>query len=138
MSAAPLLEARSKGVEAVLRVLRFVAIGLGATMLYAILALLFESTLTFDPVPASILAYGFAAAFSYFGHKLFTFVSAGEHRKEAPRFIATASVGLVVATAAPSIFTYMLGLPSWVAVGVTCTVIPLANLLVLEKWVFAK
>jgi putative flippase GtrA len=138
MSAAPLPEARSKGVAAVLRLLRFAAIGLGATILYAILALLFESALTVDAVTASVLAYGLAAAFSYFGHKLFTFASAGDHQKEAPRFIATALAGLVIAAATPTIFTHMLALPSWIAVGATCVVIPLANLLVLEKWVFAN
>ncbi len=124
--------------ETGLRVLRFAMIGLAATLLYAVLAITFEAAFRLGPVPASVLAYGCSAAFSYFGHKFITFLSAGEHRKEAPRFIATALAGFGLATAAPAILTHWLGLPSWVAIAFTCLVIPLVNLLVLDRWVFSS
>jgi putative flippase GtrA len=116
----------------------FAAIGLGATVLYAILALLFERGLGVKAVVASVLAYAIAGSFSYLGHKVITFASAADHRREAPRFAATALVGLAIATGAPGLLTHLLGLPSWAAVAFTCLAVPAASFTAMQRWVFAR
>ncbi|RUT98940.1 GtrA family protein [Mesorhizobium sp. USDA-HM6] len=119
---------------------RFGSVGIVATILYASLAALFGGSkwIGFAPVEASLAAYAAAALFSYLAHKFFTFMSAGPHRSEAPRFLLLTLTGLAVAYAAPSLLTVKLGLPFVVPVLVTCVVIPALNLLVLDRWVFAE
>lgn len=124
------------GALAVWRVVRFALVGIGATVLYALLALAFESRLAMSPVAASVLAYAVAAIFSYCGHKFVTFMSDGAHRQELPRFVLLTVTGFGVASALPYLFANLLGQPSWVPVLLTCVLIPMVNLIVLDRWVF--
>lgn len=118
---------------------RFGSVGIAATILYAVLAAVFaRADLGFTPVQASLAAYGAAALFSYLAHKSFSFMSAGSHRSEAPRFLLLTATGLGVAYAAPKLFTVMLGLPLFVPILLTCLIIPALNLIVLDRWVFAE
>lgn len=114
---------------------RFALIGVGATVLYGVLALVLARALA--PVQASVAAYAVATLFSYLGHKFVTFMSDGAHRTEAPRFLMLSAVGFAIATVLPALFTNLLGWPPIVAVIATCIVVPLLNLLVLDRWVFA-
>ncbi|MDX8466006.1 GtrA family protein [Mesorhizobium sp. VK23B] len=119
---------------------RFGTVGIIATILYAVLAAFFSRAgwIGLAPVEASFVAYAAAALFSYLAHKFFTFMSAGSHSAEAPRFLLLTLTGLAVAYAAPILLTVKLGLPFVVPVLVTCLVIPALNLLVLDRWVFAE
>jgi putative flippase GtrA len=138
MPAAPLPKERLHAGPIGFRVLRFATIGIGATFLYAGLSLFLEEVFDLSSIGASITGYAIAASFSYLGHKYFTFLSAGEHREEVPRFVVTVLTGLGIATIAPFFFTYFLGLASWVAIAFTCIVIPATNLVVLDRWVFSN
>lgn len=115
---------------------RFALIGVGATLLYAVLALLMSDAL--PPVPASLAAYAVATAFSYLGHKFVTFVSEGAHRTEMPRFLVLTLAGFGIATALPAVLTSMLGWPPAIAVLLTCVLVPAVNFFVLDRWVFAR
>ncbi|TIL83126.1 MAG: GtrA family protein [Mesorhizobium sp.] len=119
---------------------RFGSVGIAATILYAVLAAVFARAdrIGFTPVQASLAAYAAAALFSYLAHKSFSFMSAGPHRSEAPRFLLLSATGLGVAYAAPTLFTVMLGLPLFVPILLTCLVIPALNLIALDRWVFAR
>jgi putative flippase GtrA len=120
--------------------MRFGLVGVAATAVYATLAVLLmdQQWVGFTAVQASLSAYAAAALFSYLAHKSVTFMSHGRHRTEAPRFLLLTAAGLVVAYIAPALLTDMLGLPRIVPVLITCAVIPALNLLVLDRWVFAR
>jgi putative flippase GtrA len=119
--------------------MRFGLVGIAATALYAALASVLMSPKWFglSAVRASLAAYAAAALFSYLAHKGVTFMSRGRHRAEAPRFLLLTATGLAVAYGAPALLTGMLGLPGIVPVLVTCIAIPVLNLIVLGRWVFA-
>ncbi|MDX8500829.1 GtrA family protein [Mesorhizobium sp. VK4C] len=118
---------------------RFASVGLVATILYAVLTAVFARSdwLALAPVEASLAAYAAASLFSYLAHRSFTFMSAGSHRWQAPRFALLTLAGLAVAYAAPSLLTVTFGLPLVVPVLLTCLAIPALNLLMLDRWVFA-
>jgi putative flippase GtrA len=119
--------------------MRFGSVGIVATVIYAALAsaLMSEKWLSWSPVQASLVAYSAAALFSYFAHKAVTFMSRGQHRREAPRFLLLTATGLVVAYCTPALLTGFLGLPGIVPILITCIAIPVVNLIVLGRWVFA-
>lgn len=118
----------------------FWIVGLGATVLYAVLAALFSigETALLRPGTGSVLAYAIAAAFSYTGHKYFTFVSDGAHRFEAPRFVALTLLGLAISFALPAVLSGILGVPAAIPIVLTCLLVPLVNYLVLSRWVFVR
>ncbi len=113
----------------------FAVVGLAATALYAALALLFGS-FGWSAVGASVAAYVLAAAFSYAGHKFLTFMSPGSHSSELPRFVASTALGLGLATALPLVLSSWFGMPNIVPVVATCTVVPVVNFVLLDRFVF--
>ncbi|CDX37364.1 Gtra family protein [Mesorhizobium sp. SOD10] len=120
------------------RLVRFLVTGIGATLLYALLAAAFSAATPMKPALSSVLAYALAAVFSYAGHKCFTFVSSGAHRFEAPRFAVLTLIGLTTSFALPASLTDGLGLPTQIPVALTCLLVPLFNYVVLRHWVFGK
>ncbi len=119
---------------------RFLIIGLGATLIYAVLAALLSTgeTALMRPAAGSVLSYAIAAVFSYAGHKYFTFVSHGAHRFEAPRFVLLSLVGLAISLLLPVVLSGLLGLSALVPILATCILIPIVNYVVLRYWVFAS
>ncbi|TIU29379.1 MAG: GtrA family protein, partial [Mesorhizobium sp.] len=99
-------------------------------------ALLLADWAPLSTTSASIIAYAIAGAFSYAGHKYFTFVSAGAHRFELPRFLLLNATGLAIAAALPGLLTGRLGMPAAVPVLLTCVAVPLVNYIMLGRWVF--
>jgi putative flippase GtrA len=133
-------EARSPAGAGLKLLARFGLVGIAATILYAVLAVVLVKweRIGLTPVQASLAAYAAAAVFSYLAHKSLTFMSSGSHRSEAPRFLLLTATGLAIAYAAPALLTVKLGLPPMIAILVTCLLIPAANLLTLDRWVFAQ
>ncbi|MEX0955309.1 MAG: GtrA family protein [Rhizobiaceae bacterium] len=120
------------------RITKFISIGVTATILYAACAgLLAVGPLARAPAAASLLAYVIAALFSYAGHKFFTFMSAGAHRIEAPRFAVLTLFGVAISYALPTLLTVRLGLPVAVPILLICMFIPAVNFVVLGRWVFS-
>ena len=93
------------GLRPAKRPARFLIIGLGATLIYAVLATMLSTgePALMRPAAGSVLSYAIAAAFSYAGHKYFTFVSDGAHRFEVPRFVVVTLVGLAVSLIMPAL-----------------------------------
>ena len=119
------------------RLMRFAGVGGAATLIYAGLAAGFGA-LGVRAVGASLLAYGLAGLFGYFGHKRVTFRSDRAHAEEAPRFAAASVMGAAIATAAPLVLTDAARLPGFVAIGFTCVAVPAMNFLVLDLLVFSR
>jgi len=118
------------------RLFRFGSVGVAATLLYAAIAWGLTAGARMGAAPASLTAYAMAGVFSYLAQKRFTFRSSAAHGDAAPRFIAASLVGAGIAAAAPLILTDQLRLPAFVAIAVTCGLVPLMNYLVLDRLVF--
>ncbi|MET3578747.1 putative flippase GtrA [Mesorhizobium robiniae] len=121
------------------RLLKFASVGLAATILYALCAGLFASAGSryLSPALASVAAYAIAAIFSYLGHKFFTFMSAGSHQFEAPRFAVLTGFGLAAAYLLPMVLVGQFGLPVAIPILLTCILIPVVNFVVLDRWIFS-
>ena len=120
----------------IFRLARFGVVGVGCSVLYAVLAWSLTSWAGLPPTTASVAAYTLAGVASYLGQKLFTFRSDARHADAAPRFLALFAVGAAIAAAAPLLLTQRLGLPPIVAIVFTCAAVPLINYVVLGKLVF--
>ncbi|MBZ9818196.1 GtrA family protein [Mesorhizobium sp. CA4] len=114
------------------RSIRFLVTGIGATLLYALLAAAFSTAMS--PVLASLFAYALAATFSYAGHTYFN----GAHRLEVPRFAVLTLVGLAMSFVLPLTLSERLALPAWIPIALTCLLVALINYVVLRHWAFGK
>lgn len=137
MPAAPVSESRVAALNTMKLLARFGAVGLSATALYAVLAFILGQGAHFAPVRASLTAYAAAAAYSYVAHKIVTFMSPGQHRSEAPRFLVATAAGFAVAYLAPAVLVGWLGLPPALPIVVTSLLVPVVNFVLLSRWVFA-
>jgi putative flippase GtrA len=119
---------------------RFAVVGVGATLVYGVLAVALTrgGPGEANSAAASFAAYLIAAIFSYAGHKFFTFVSSGSHAFEAPRFAALTLFGLVLSWLLPALLADRLGLPPEIPIVLTCVLVPVINYVVLGRWVFAS
>lgn len=118
--------------------LRFGSVGIAATLLYFVLALIMERAGLLGTTSASLVAYAVAALFSYFAHRNFTFGSTQPHGTAMPRFIVTTICGALLALALPLVLHDWLQWPAYVALAAVCIVIPVTNLVVLRLWVFSE
>ncbi|MDA4845324.1 GtrA family protein [Hoeflea poritis] len=127
-----------RGSKAFHLVSKFALVGLSATLLYAVLATVFEMQLgaSLGQATVSIAAYAIAALFSYSAHRVFTFASNGAYRLEIPRFALLTATGAALSFALPAFIGGFLGLPMFVSVACVCVVIPLINFVALDRWVF--
>ncbi|WP_353643947.1 GtrA family protein [Mesorhizobium sp. WSM2239] len=113
----------------------FVSVGVAATILYFVLASSTSVILQVSPSISSVVAYLLSAVFSYCGHKYLSFTSSGAHTIEAPRFVVTTTLGLLIAYLLP-LAAERMGLPHFVAYAAVCLVVPMVNFVLLKRWVF--
>jgi putative flippase GtrA len=117
------------------RLATFASVGAVATIGYAVIA----EGLVFVGVKslwASLTAYVICTCWSYLGHKRFTFASAGLHRVEAPRFVLTTFVGLLVALGMPLLFAQFFGPSPYLAILATCVLVPIISFIASQRFVF--
>ncbi len=65
---------------------KFASVGVIATGIHVVMALLLNSTFGFAALSANFLAYLIASTFSYFGNWLWTFEKMGTLKQSLPRF----------------------------------------------------
>ncbi|MDQ2632904.1 MAG: GtrA family protein [Pseudomonadota bacterium] len=111
-----------------------------STLIYAAVALLLSSPAGagLDATPASVAAYLAGAVFSYSGHRVVTFMSAGAVAFEVPRFAAATAAGLTLSTLLAAILTDLGGLPVWIPVVLTSTLVPAMNFIIFRNYVFVS
>jgi len=114
----------------------YIAIGVFNAALYIALGAALEA-LGFSVFLAGVLAFLPCVTLSYIGHKTKTFRSSGRHLHEAPRFLATALIGLALSAVAPQVVVN-LGLPPVVGFVFTSLAVPVVNLIAMRFWVFAN
>jgi putative flippase GtrA len=115
--------------------LRFIGVGGSAAMVYFSAALLFDRAFGLPPVWASILAYVASAAFSFLGHKLYTFNTTGNSRAEAIRFAISAGIGFLLASLIPYLLSSYSSVYSYLAVLV---IVPTVSFIMLKCFVFSE
>jgi putative flippase GtrA len=117
------------------RLATFASVGAIATVAYGIIA---ESLVFFGLklLWASLIAYAISATWSYLGHKYFTFASRGKHVIEAPRFILTTGIGLLIAVGMPTLIAKLFGPSPYIAVLATCILVPILSFVASQRFVF--
>ncbi len=124
------------GPEDPWRVVRFAIVGVGSTLIYAVLAYLFTVRLQLPAVVGSVLAYCCGAVFSYTTHRRVTFRSDRPVVEEVSRFAGISFAGWIVAIISPLILTNAWGLPPIVAIVFASIAVPLLSFLGMERFVF--
>jgi len=118
-------------------VLRFLIVGGGNTLLYAVLSLLFMWLLPFSKQVSSTLAYLAGIPVAFIAYKTFVFRagSTTSHR-EILRFLVTHSVNLVVSYVMVAVLCSGLGLPREVGVLASCAAFAIIGYILMKLWVF--
>lgn len=124
------------GPEDPWRIVRFGIVGVGSTLIYAVLAWIFTVRMEMPAVVGSILAYCCGAVFSYTTHRRVTFRSRQSVRHEAPRFAGISFAGWIVAIISPLILTNAWGLPPIVAIVFASVAVPILSFIGMERFVF--
>lgn len=115
------------------QVLRFAGIGVLASGLYFALATGLSSFAGLAAVPASVLAYGVSAVFSYNGHRQITFRGGDVAPADKVRFVMTTAFGLLLALFIPHVLAGYAPVVSFTAV---LLIVPLCSFLLLKFFVF--
>jgi putative flippase GtrA len=118
-------------------ILRFIAVGGGATLIYFLLATSFANLGYLLPT-ASAAAYLVSSAFSFIGHRAFTFASRGPLFGEIGRFVPLNLAGLAASLLAPIVMTNGMGLAPAYATLTSCVVVPSINYLAMRGLVFCR
>lgn len=118
-------------------VLRFLIVGGGNTLLYAVLSLLFMWLLPFSKQVCSILAYLAGIPVAFLAYKTFVFrAEAATSHSEILRFLVTHSVNLVVSYVMVAVLCGPLGLPREVGVLASCAAFAIIGFILMKLWVF--
>jgi fatty acid desaturase/putative flippase GtrA len=116
----------------------YAAVGGATALLYLAVALALTHGLAVAPFQASLAGFAAALPFSYLGHKFLTFGSREEHRRELPRFIASAVVGFFASAGVPELAVRLWGWSPEAGYLAACVVVPALNYLLLSLWVFVN
>jgi hypothetical protein len=74
----------------------YAAVGLAATAVHLLAALLLHSLAGFGPLSANAAAFALAWSVSYAGNHLLTFEAGARHRQAMPRFIVVSGIGFAL------------------------------------------
>lgn len=120
-------------------ILRFLIVGGGNTLLYAVLSLLFMSLLPFSKQVSSTLAYLTAIPVAFLAYKKFVFrAGAATSHSEILRFLVTHGVNLVVSYVMVAVLCGGFGLPREVGVLASCAAFAIIGYILMKLWVFRR
>lgn len=118
-------------------ILRFLVVGGGNTLLYAVLSLLFMWILPLSKQVSSTLAYLTAIPVAFLAYKKFVFRAGPEIRhSEILRFLVTHGVNLVVSYVMVAVLCGSFGLPREVGVVASCAAFAIIGYVLMKLWVF--
>ncbi len=112
---------------------RFTTIGLGASALYFIFALVLESMLHLPTVLASLLAYIGAAVFGFLGHRIYTFASTSNPKVEMIRFGIATVIGICLSIIIPLVLKSQPPVFAFLAV---LLIVPVVSFILMKFFVF--
>lgn len=118
-------------------VLRFLIVGGGNTLLYAVLSLLFMWLLPFSKQVSSTLAYLAGIPVAFLAYKTFVFrAGSARSHSEILKFLVTHGVNLVVSYVMVAVLCGGLGLPREVGVLASCAAFAIIGYILMKLWVF--
>lgn len=118
-------------------VLRFLIVGGGNTLLYAVLSLLFMWILPFTKQVSSTLAYFIGIPVAFVGYKTLVFrAGTGFSHSEILRFLVTHAINLVLSYVIVAVLCGGLGLPREVGVLASCAAFAVVGYVLMKIWVF--
>jgi putative flippase GtrA len=118
------------------QILRFFAVGGGATLVHVAAALVFNAALGIRPLVANFLAFLVAWGLSYWGNWRWTFRAESAHGRAMPRFFAVSLALFFVNQAIVYVAVERLGWPFWAALSVVVAVVPAAGFAASRLWAF--
>lgn len=120
-------------------ILRFLIVGGGNTLLYAVLSLLFMWILPLSEQVSSTLAYLTAIPVAFLAYKTFVFRAGSRiSHSEVLRFLITHGVNLVVSYVMVAVLCGGLGLPREVGVLASCAAFAVIGYILMKLWVFKR
>lgn len=115
---------------------RFAAVGLTNGLIYAVATAVYISLLGIGDKLASLLGFVTAIPYAFFAHRAFTFSSDGSLTQELWRFTLTQATSMLISVAAMAAAVDYLGAHYIVGIIGAVTLVPIANFIVLDNWVF--
>lgn len=118
------------------KLVRFGAIGLFNSLLYAVLSSLLISYFKLAPTLSSAIAFSACLPLSFWSHKRITFLSGNKASDEFIRFGTVQGTSFCVAIALMYVIVQMLGLHYAFAIISTLIVVPYISFIAMDRWVF--
>lgn len=118
------------------KALRFGVVGVLNGLVYAAVTSALVVGLGMAPVPASVLGYCASVPLGFLGHRRFAFRSDGHWSAEAARFAFTQALNITVTALSMQAATQWLGGAYYWGMAAAVVLVPIANFLVLNLWVF--
>lgn len=123
-----------------MQIVRFLMVGVGATLVHYLVALAAARFLVPQiPYLANLAGFLVAVGVSYFGHLRFTYRVAHDdshHRRRLPRFVVTAVSGLVFSQLVLAFVTEAARLPLWLGLAIAAAAVPAVTFVLGRLWVF--
>ena len=120
------------------KLIRFGVVGLCSGVIYALVMVALVSGLGVAPVPASIAGYCASVPANFIGHRRFSFRSNGHWTGEAVRFLVAQAVNIAVTAGSTHVLVNVWHRPYGWAMAAAVVLVPIANFLFMNLWVFAQ
>lgn len=117
---------------------RFGMIGVIATLVHVVVALLLHHLLEVSPLWSNAIAFITAWLVSYAGNWVWTFEAATTHRHSAPRFLIVALAGFALNQLIVLITSNWWGWPFWLALVPVVMIVPLVGFLASRYWAYRQ
>jgi putative flippase GtrA len=118
-------------------ILRFLIVGGGNTLLYAVMSLFFMWLLPFSKQVSSTLAYLTCIPVAFLAYKIFVFrAGSAVSHSEILRFLVTHGINLVVSYLMVAVLCEGFGLPREVGVVASCAAFAIIGYILMKLWVF--
>ena len=124
-----------KGNES-FKLLRFALVGAMTAVIFATMIYVFEQA-GLSNIPSTVLSYGFAITFQYFGHSIFTFRSPVKDYTQMSRFLTVNFIGLIVSVVCIDHISPLFGVPRTATALVLVFLLAMSNYLAFRLWAFS-
>jgi putative flippase GtrA len=118
------------------RLVRFGLVGVVATAVYSVVALLAIQGLDLSPIFGSALGCTASIAVSYYGHTLYSFRVEINHAAFLWRFLSVAAASFIIATGVMWLLTDLMDVSYLLSVGIIAVLVPITNYVCNRFWIF--
>jgi putative flippase GtrA len=122
--------------DLVTRISRFATVGVAATLVHILVALMLHAGAGMDALEANLAAFVVAWSVSYLGNYVYTFQAVSRHRQSVPRFVAVSLAGFTLNQSIVFFCISHLGLAYWQALIPVAVLVPLFSFVLSLNWAF--